>query len=232
MQNLRVGTSGWSYPEWKTTIYQGVAQSRWLNRYAEVFDTVEANITYRKDLTVDVANRWTASVPDSFRFVMKAHQRATHFNRLKNPSQDVATQAEQARMLGSHLGLVYFQMPHNFIRDDALLDRFLDQWPRDIDAVWEFLHLSWHDPEVLDLLRSHTAGWVVSDAKSEEPEFVATSDDLYVRLRRDEYTVQRIERIAQALATTNNSRSWLYVRHGRDAPSLADSVKSKMSGAI
>jgi uncharacterized protein YecE (DUF72 family) len=43
MRAVRVGCSGWQYRDWRDGLYKGVPQSRWLERYAEVFDTVEVN---------------------------------------------------------------------------------------------------------------------------------------------------------------------------------------------
>ena len=40
-----IGTSGWTYPHWRAPVYQGAPQSRWLERYAAEFPTVEVNAT-------------------------------------------------------------------------------------------------------------------------------------------------------------------------------------------
>ena len=42
-----VGCSGWNYPHWRGSVYpEGVPQSRWLEHYATLFDTVEVNATF------------------------------------------------------------------------------------------------------------------------------------------------------------------------------------------
>ena len=42
-----IGTSGFSYPHWRGDFYpSGVPQQRWLEFYAERFDTVELNNTF------------------------------------------------------------------------------------------------------------------------------------------------------------------------------------------
>ena len=41
---VRIGTSGWVYPHWRETFYpKGLPQSRWLEHYAERFNTLELN---------------------------------------------------------------------------------------------------------------------------------------------------------------------------------------------
>ena len=229
MTLITVGTSGWSYPAWKRSLYRDVPQQRWLERYSEVYDTVEVNITYRRDLTRDTAATWIAATPDHFRFVIKAHQRATHFNRLKTPVEDAAIQAAQARFVGQQLGLVYFQMPHNFARNDDLLARFLAEWPDDLPAVWEFAHLSWHNDAVHDLLREHRTGWVVSDAKTDDPSFVTTSGNGYVRLRRESYDGVVLRQRATGIRSLSSDRTWVFVRHGADAPRLATKVSETIA---
>ena len=49
----RIGTSGWNYPHWKEVFYPlHVTQSKWLEFYADHFDTVEVNATFYR-LTED-----------------------------------------------------------------------------------------------------------------------------------------------------------------------------------
>jgi uncharacterized protein YecE (DUF72 family) len=44
---VRIGCSGWSYDDWRGGLYpDGLPKRRWLERYAEVFDTVEVNATF------------------------------------------------------------------------------------------------------------------------------------------------------------------------------------------
>ena len=205
-------------------------QRKWLSRYAEVFSTVEINITYRRDLTEETAAAWLAATPSDFRFVLKAHQRATHFHRLKSAHADIELQVAQARLLGERLGLVYFQMPHNFLRDDDLLDRFLAAWPHELPTVWEFGHPSWHVDDVQTLLSGHSAGWVMSDARTETPAWLATGDDVYVRLRREAYSAADLKAIATQLRQLEGQRGWIFVRHGADAPELAQLVQQAVAG--
>ena len=38
---VRIGCSGWNYAQWREVVYpKGVPQSRWLEHYATLFDTV------------------------------------------------------------------------------------------------------------------------------------------------------------------------------------------------
>jgi uncharacterized protein YecE (DUF72 family) len=47
MKRIRIGCSGWNYADWRERFYpKGLGTGRWLERYAEVFDTVEVNSTF------------------------------------------------------------------------------------------------------------------------------------------------------------------------------------------
>ena len=44
---LWIGTSGWQYRHWRETFYpRGLAQTKWLEFYADRFDTVESNAAF------------------------------------------------------------------------------------------------------------------------------------------------------------------------------------------
>ena len=82
--NVRVGTSGYSYPEWKGNFYpEKIAAGDMLGFYAGRFPTVEINNTFYRMPKEPLLQGWAAQVPESFTFVLKASQRITHIKRLK-----------------------------------------------------------------------------------------------------------------------------------------------------
>jgi len=82
---VRVGTSGYNYPEWKGTFYPAdIKAARMLPYYAERFSTVEINATFYRMPTPATVEGWASAVPGDFTFVLKAPQRITHFARLAN----------------------------------------------------------------------------------------------------------------------------------------------------
>ncbi len=42
---LYIGTSGWMYPSWRSILYPGVPQTRWLAHASRVFTGLEVNAT-------------------------------------------------------------------------------------------------------------------------------------------------------------------------------------------
>src|SRR5919109_226514 len=84
---LYVGTSDWSYPEWRATknkpsrpaFYpEGLPPSRFLGHYAEVLSACEINATFYRVQTRRTVAAWADSTPPRFRFAAKAHRVLTH----------------------------------------------------------------------------------------------------------------------------------------------------------
>jgi len=80
---IHVGCSGWNYADWRGVIYpKGLATSRWLERYAELFDTVEINTTFYRLPKREAVQRWVEQSPPEFAFAVKASRYLTHIRRL------------------------------------------------------------------------------------------------------------------------------------------------------
>src|SRR5688500_5229655 len=110
--NLYVGTSGFSYKEWKGTFYpEDLPGAQMLRYYGERFRTVEINNTFYRMPKASVLEGWGEQVPADFRFVLKASQRITHIQRLKDVGETVSYLLEVAGALGERLGPLLFQLP-------------------------------------------------------------------------------------------------------------------------
>jgi uncharacterized protein YecE (DUF72 family) len=121
VERVRIGCSGWSYDEWRGGLYpEGLPSRRRLERYAEVFDTVEVNATFYRLPKEKTVRDWTEQVPGDFRFAVKSSRYLTHMKRLHDIADAVARFWEPLEPLRrSHrLGPVLWQLPENFERDD------------------------------------------------------------------------------------------------------------------
>lgn len=89
MGEIRIGTSGWSYPSGKGTwngIFYPKTRSKKagtkdfdeLRFYAEHFDTVEVNSTFYGQPRAEVTRGWAQRTPRGFEFSMKLYQKFTH----------------------------------------------------------------------------------------------------------------------------------------------------------
>jgi len=187
--DVRVGTSGYNYPEWKGSFYPvDMKTAQMLPYYAERFSTVEINATFYRMPTPATVEGWAKAVPDAFTFVLKAPQRITHFGRLKNVDDPVRFFCDTARLLGSKLGPLLFQLPPNFKVDTGRLADLLALLPPDLRAAFEFRNPTWFTDEVYTRLAARNAALCIADNDDGATPAVATADWGYLRLRATGYT--------------------------------------------
>jgi uncharacterized protein YecE (DUF72 family) len=187
--NLYVGTSGYSYKEWKGPFYPtDLPDKQMLRYYGERFRSVEINNTFYRMPKASVLETWAAEVPADFKFVLKASQKITHFQRLKDVRDSVEYLLNVATTLKERLGPLLFQLPPNLQKDVTRLREFLMLLPRQSRAAFEFRHQSWFDEEVFGVLREFQAVLCIAEAENDlEIPFVSTADWGYLRLRRPDY---------------------------------------------
>src|SRR5262245_45839371 len=188
--NLYVGTSGYSYKEWKGTFYpKDLSDKQMLRFYGERFGTVEINNTFYRMPKASVLEAWAADVPADFKFILKASQRITHNQRLKDVDDSLSYLVQVSSVLKERLGALLFQLPPNLKKDLTRLRDFLALLPSHCRAAIEFRHASWFDDEVFQVLRENHAALCIAEAEEGvEVPFVATADWGYLRLRRPDYS--------------------------------------------
>jgi uncharacterized protein YecE (DUF72 family) len=186
---LYVGTSGYAYKPWKGSFYpEDLPDKQMLHYYGERFRSVEINNTFYRMPKASVLEAWAAEVPPQFKFVIKAPQKITHIQRLKDTDGSVAYLLEVVNALKDRLGPLLFQLPPHLKKDAARLRDFLALLPPTRRAAFEFRHASWFDDEVFALLRERHAALCIAEAEDGvEVPFVSTADWGYLRLRRPDY---------------------------------------------
>jgi uncharacterized protein YecE (DUF72 family) len=146
---------------------KGLPQSRWLEHYATLFDTVEVNNTfYRLPSPKSVAG-WVQRTPPEFMLAVKASRYLTHIKRLTDLGRGVERffACIEPLVESRKLGPVLWQLPGNFRRDDERLASALGELPPGRHC-FEFRHASWFAPEVYELLRGYGAALVIGDDPS------------------------------------------------------------------
>jgi uncharacterized protein YecE (DUF72 family) len=143
---------------------RGLATGRWLERYAEVFGTVEVNNTFYRLPNRDSVARWVEQTPSDFVFAVKASRYLIHIKRLTDMGRGVERFYERIEPLveSGKLGPVVWQLPASFRRDDERLAHALHCLPPGRHC-FEFRHESWFVPEVEKLLRAHDVALVIGD---------------------------------------------------------------------
>jgi uncharacterized protein YecE (DUF72 family) len=213
--NLYVGTSGYSYKEWKGPFYpEDLPDKQMLRYYGERFSSVEINNTFYRMPTSSVLEAWAAEVPADFKFVLKAPQRITHFQRLKDAHDSVSYLLDVAGVLKDRLGPVLFQLPPDFKKDTARLREFLAFLPPQRRLTFEFRHQSWFDHEVLGILRDHHAVLCIAEAENDLViPFVSTADWGYLRLRRPDYGDAELSTWAKRVQDQKWSDAFVFFKH-------------------
>ena len=213
--DLFVGTSGYSYKEWKGTFYpKELPAKQMLRYYNERFRVVEVNSTFNGMPKASVLKGWTDTVPTDFKFVLKAPRRITHIKRLKEADALVAHLLEVAETLTEHQGPLFFQLPPTLKKDVLRLRAFLALLPLQRRAAFEFRHASWLDDEVFGLLRDHRAALCIADAEDNlEVPFVATTDWGYLRLRRRDYSAAQLKAWVKRVQEQGWRDAFVFFKH-------------------
>jgi uncharacterized protein YecE (DUF72 family) len=211
MTEVRIGCSGWNYDDWRGSVYpRGTPKRCWLERYAELFCTVEVNATFYRLPTRTMTEKWAAQTPAGFCFAVKASRYLTHVKRLTDPADGIRRFAERLEPLqeAGRLGPVLWQLPENFPRDDARLAGWLEAVARwDARHTIEFRHPSWFTAPVMGALREHGVALTIGD-HPERPFQTqeATAGWRYVRLhygrrgRNGNYSATEIATWARRIA--------------------------------
>jgi uncharacterized protein YecE (DUF72 family) len=233
---LYVGTSGFSYDEWKHGVFypEGLKNREMLAYYASRFPSVEINYTFRRYPSEKSLTTWREQTPEHFRFTLKANQRITHFKRLADTDDDVRDFLAAAKVLGDRLGTVLYQCPPSLHYDRALIETFVGYLPPQPRAAMEFRHPSWR--EARELLLAQGVAWCVAETDEQDP----GPDDLswepfgFLRLRKTEYTDDELEawadRIAPALEAGHDV--YCYFKHEDEgaSPKMADRLLGIVGG--
>ena len=212
---LYVGTSGYSYKEWKGSFYpETISPKDMLSYYASRLHAVELNNTFYRMPQPGMIESWKAQAPADFRFSVKAPQSITHFRRLKDAAPQTRIMLKTISALEERLGAVIFRLPDDMKKDLKRLEMFLKVLPADTPAVFDFRHPTWFDDEVVELLRSQNRVFCMSDIEElPESHSYKTADWGYVRLRRVRYTKAELVKWTKLIKAQKWKDTYVFFKH-------------------
>jgi uncharacterized protein YecE (DUF72 family) len=220
-----VGTSGFSYPQWKGKFYPPkLPASEMLHFYGQQFSTVEINNSMYRMPEASVLKAWLKHVPADFRFVIKAPQTITHYRRLKNVEAPMKDFLGATLALKKQRGPLLFQLGGNFKKDLPRLKDFLKLLGTKTPAVFEFRHESWFDDDVYKCLRARSCALCVDDAEEfPRADLIETAKWGYFRLRREKYTIRKLADWIRKIKAQRWNEVYVYFKHEDAAtgPALA-----------
>lgn len=223
--SLYVGTSGYSYKEWKGSFYpEKLAAKDMLPYYSSKLPAVELNNTFYRLPQRSMVESWKAQVPENFRFSVKASQRITHFKRLNDASAETNYMLETVSALDDRLGVVLYQLPPNMKKDLERLETFLKHLPANPPATFEFRHPTWFDDDVLQLLRNENRALCISDTDDLPVNRIdKTADWGYLRLRRVNYSTTDLHEWISRMKAQDWKTTFVFFKHEDEAtgPRLA-----------
>lgn len=207
IENLYIGTCGWSYKgEWDHVFYPpALKASDYLAYYSQVFPTVEIDSSFYHVPSLKSVQSWVTNTPDYFTFAAKINQEITHKSKLdldkslpflKTYLNNFAPM-EQAKKLRAHL----LQLPPSFKFENhyTALEKYLNYWnswretrgksliPDNYSSKsWrlavEFRHKSWMNSKTFELLERSNVAYCAVIEPILPPRMDITRDDLfYVR---------------------------------------------------
>jgi uncharacterized protein YecE (DUF72 family) len=181
--------------------------SRWLELYAESFDTVEINATFYRLPSAKTVEGWAMRAPDNFLFAVKTSRYLTHVKRLREIAEGVKEMDDRIVPLrhAGNLGPIFWQLPPHFTRDDDVLESAFETLSPGRHA-FEFRDPSWFAEGVYALLDRYDAALVVADRSPADPTpWIETAGWSYVRFhsgrgRNGNYSAHELREWADRIA--------------------------------
>jgi uncharacterized protein YecE (DUF72 family) len=204
---LYLGTSSWSFDDWRGSVYPPDAKSTdYLTYYAERFPAVEIDTTFYRIPTPSMVDSWYRRTPEGFRFAAKIPQTITHEKVLRDCQAELQQFTEVMSRLGEKLGPLLFQFPYfakrHFPTPQAFLDRLapvLDHLPAGLRFAVEIRNRWWISQRFLDLLRAHGVAFALIDHPWMPPiqdlvrqHDVVTADFTYIRWLGDRQAMEAV----------------------------------------
>jgi len=201
MDNIYVGTSGWSYPKgegtWRGYFYPS-GKINELEYYSQFFNAVEVNSSFYRPPNPGFAENWVKRTPKDFKFAVKLWQKFTHPKMYQEATGEhaIISQNDVDLFMNSiepiyragKLGSLLAQFPPSFKNDSygkQILNAVIRTFVRYPLAI-ELRHRSWSDDEnTSKRLRESNVSWVHIDepkfSSSVAEEVPLTADFTYLR---------------------------------------------------
>lgn len=108
MNNIHIGTSGWSYKHWPNLFYpRDVKPAGWFQYYASHFNTVELNSSFYRLPTLKTVEGWAEKARDGFLFCPKMNRLLTQYKKLREPEEPLERFFEVFALLQGKMGLYW-----------------------------------------------------------------------------------------------------------------------------
>jgi uncharacterized protein YecE (DUF72 family) len=184
---IKVGCSGWQYTHWRGDFYPAdLPASRWLEYYAERFDTVEVNNSFYRLPAPHSFAAWRRRVPPGFVFAVKASRYVTHMKKLIDPAPSIELFFSRVVYLEEALGPALFQLPPRWPLNLERFKAFIALLPPRFMHVIEFRDPSWYVDDVFQALQAHGVSLCLHDMAGSETGLRVAGPAVYLRFHGPE----------------------------------------------
>ena len=244
-KKIWIGTSGWSYLHWRKIFYpENLSYHRWLEYYAQFFDTVELNASFYHLPSNKTFQNWAKKTPENFLFSVKASRFITHIKKLTNCKRAWHNFYKNAQGLGKKLGPILFQLPPSFKQNLKRLENFLKILPQKEKYAFEFRHQSWFEKNTFLLLKKYKVALCIAHSPRFPLSLEKTASFVYLRfhggqtLYGSKYPEKELKEWAQKINHWPKKEIFIYFNndfHGyavQNAKTLMKFLKIKLYGKI
>ncbi len=187
--DIRIGTSGFSFEDWRGPFYpQDLPKNKLLEYYAQSFGTVEINSTYYGIPRPSVAESMVSRTPSTFDYMVKTHASFTHSRDASQSQLAAFFAAVQPFAEAGRLAGILAQFPYSFKYNDTNMDYLLraSETITQSKLYIEFRHDSWYQRPIYYRLKEVNTNWVSVDlpklSHMPMPHALCTDDTAYIRL--------------------------------------------------
>lgn len=171
MGRIVIGTSGYSYKDWKGVFYpEDLSSKDYLSYYSKHFSSVELNFSYYKQPEASHLERMLLKTEDDFLFTVKAHQSLTH-DRGDGWKEEGRRFIEGISPMAAakQLAAVLLQFPYSFhyTRENRIyLARLCEFFKSShgLPLAVEFRNREWQQESVYNELRQREVSAVLTDS--------------------------------------------------------------------
>jgi uncharacterized protein YecE (DUF72 family) len=181
-----VGTSGWSYKDWKGLYYpEKMKPVDYLEYYSREFGCTEINTSFYHLPRAETVLNWARKVPASFLFCPKLSRYITHFKKLRNVEESLQLFFGVFDPVAERLGPVLIQLPAHVGFDAGVAETFYSRLAdtyRHHDFSIEVRDKSWFSRKSLSLMEQYNIGLVIAHSGKLFPyKEAVTAKHIYLR---------------------------------------------------
>jgi len=172
-QKYFIGTSGGSYKSWKGDFYPvGLKEREFLSWMSGHTNATEINTSFYHLPRKETIINWTNTVGKDFRFCPKLSRYISHYKKLQNSDDGLATFFEVFNCMKQKMGPVLIQLPYFVKFEIEKIEPFyvlLNHKYKEYEFALEGRDISWYSEQSLDLMRKYNIIHVISQSGGEFP---------------------------------------------------------------